>query len=450
MTPYLSDPLPTSASRAARLRGGARTRLAFGLSWRTFAVSEAKAERLRHARSRGATHMSERRIGAQQKEIQSGVGTFSRKAIRGARLYAGAAWLAALPDIAAHPAALVLIEAESQVLVVLIVRDVIRVDETVSFDALDARRLELETMAAQAGAEPVVFVHGDYLVERARVDERLLDMDGLLARAATRAPVGRLAPLPWQMPPALKGLVVLGGVGLGVYHGMQWLNPPPPPPEPLPTPEQLYRQTEAALFAQVLPQAAIQIPAMLRVFERVEVVRAGWRFQHAECTFGPAAATVGHCSITWRRTGGTFAEFDHVASTVDRPLTFAVNGETLSSAAPAVPILPGVGQSDRARWPNWLQLVARLQTPAQALSMRLDALESHGYSVALGEPQRLIPQPVSLGRQVMKGNWEIAGQSWQMPLIEALPPNLAVERVELDLKPEGLMFKAKGTYYVLS
>lgn len=452
MKPYLSDPLPASVSRPSRLRLGKNdVRLVFGLSWRATAASQsrrAKTERIGVARTQGATHTTERYIGTQRQEIQSGMGVFARRDVRGTRLYSGAAWLAVQPEIAAQAAALILIEGDASVLAVLIVHDVIRVDETVTFDTLVARRAELETMAAQTGVEPVVFIHGDYLVEQAHPDDMLLDMDAVLDEASARVPVGRLVPLPWQIPGAAKGLVVLGGLGLVLYHAVQFLNPPEPAPELPPTPEQLYRQAEATLFERAYPQAAMQIPAMLRAFERVEVVRAGWRFQHAECVFGPAAVKASACRITWQRTGGTFAEFEQTASQGDRPLTFAASGETLTSAGPVVPMMVRVDRSARANWPNEPQLIARLQTPAQALSTRAGALDSHGYRVSLAEPQRLIPQPVSLERQVMKGNWEIVGQSWQMPLIEALPPNLAVERVELDLKPEGLMFKAKGTYYV--
>ncbi|WP_322074720.1 type 4b pilus protein PilO2 [Burkholderia cepacia] len=445
---YLSDPLPIPPSRAARLTR-ARARLAFGLTWRTYAASDSKAERLRFARAHAATHFSVRQIAAQRKEVQVGFARFERKQTRKTELYAGAAWLAAYPEIAHEQAALILIEADDVALAVLLIRGVIRVDERVPLEQVDARRVELQTMAEQAGLSPVTFVNGERLIDRAHADDRLLDIDAMVASVGRHRPVGRIDEMPWQIPGAVKGLAVLVVAGFGLYQAYGWINPPPPPAELPPTAEQLYQRAVDAIFQRPAPLASSQIPALLTAFEHVPVVRAGWKFKHAECTFSRDAATPA-CRITWARTGGTFDEFQRVSTEADLPLAFAANGETLTSAAPAVPAGAPVLRAQMASWPSWPALVEQLQSPAQALSTRPDALESHDYHVTLGDPQRLTVQPVHLRRLLMSGKWSVTGQSWQLPLVAALPSNLTVEKVELDLSADGLKFNAKGTYYVNS
>jgi hypothetical protein len=129
-------------------------------------------------------------------------------------------------------------------------------------------------------------------------------------------------------------------------------------------------------------------------------------------------------------------------------------------------------------WPTEQALIDVVQTPPQKLSKKPFELDSYGYKVMLDPSRPLLT--IAAGTPGVKpshiirvGKWTIEGYRWQAPLLAALPSNMAIDSmtVELKLKDEapsaakgnvpsqkkdsnadeqvGIHFTAKGKYYVL-
>ena len=73
---------------------------------------------------------------------------------------------------------------------------------------------------------------------------------------------------------------------------------------------------------------------------------------------------------------------------------------------------------------------------------------------------------VKPSHMIRVGKWKIKGYRWQVPLLAALPPNMALDSMDVELKLKddgpshkkdsdagdqvGIHFIAKGKYYVLN
>jgi hypothetical protein len=214
-----------------------------------------------------------------------------------------------------------------------------------------------------------------------------------------------------------------------------------------------------------MPRASLLAPAILASFGNSETVVAGWVFEKATC------AAKGACTVAYRRYGGSFDDFNRVASQAMRPVSFESNGLHLTARGPVVPEVASVSNRDAANWPGAQAMIDLLQTPPQRLSTKPFELSSYGYTVKLDPAKPLLSVPPGVGsarpRQMIEaGTWEINGYRWQVALLSRLPENMTLESMIVELKLDehgantnqanatteqvGIHFTAKGKYYVLN
>lgn len=425
---FITEPLPTDR----------RARLAFGLNWSAYPVKGVRAERRRYADDYGATHYVEMKVAG---EMLGGFAAPEAADLRRTRLYSGAARIALLERVKTRPAVLALLQNAQQVFLVHVVRGAVRYDEVLSPEAAKARRTEIEQQCLRQNL-PLVTLGSGALV--GDVDE------GLSAGELLKQKSGRISKLPVSVPPLIPVAVIV--IALGVFGGklIDIVSPPPPPPPPPPSWQEQYDAAVRAVFATRPLLASVLAPKILDTFGDTESNTTGWQFDHADC---PAS---GACSVTYQRAGGSFAGFERAAPAAMRPVTFGRDGRTLSARGPTVPKAPVVALARSKQWPGEQQLIEIVQTPPQRLSVKALDLDSHGYTVRLDPPARVLSAPPGPGDRhgplVLQGNWEIDGFRWQAPLLAALPENMALDSITISLLAQGaagIHFVAKGKYYVL-
>ncbi|MFL9912011.1 hypothetical protein [Paraburkholderia sp. RL17-337-BIB-A] len=415
-----------------------KARLVFGLEWRAYATRGGAAERRRYAQEFDATHFAEIKG---KEETVAGFCAPEAGERKGVKLYSAAARIAGLERVRSKPAVLVLIQDGKRVHVVLVMRGTVRTDETVALNALEARRVALEDECLKNRAELVTIGYGSDLAD---LDEPFAVSELLRGKS-----VGLVKKVPVKVPTAVPVIVIAGALIYGVSQAITYLYPPPPPPAPPPTYMHDYQGAVARTFAGPLPLASAFAPALLDLFRSQETNVAGWQFQKASC------GVAGACSITFKREGGTFRDFDTRASAGMRPVVFDAGGLLLQTRGPAVPHVQKVMLREARQWPTAQALIKQLQTDPQRLSTTPDQLSSHGYVVTLRPPQRMLArQPMAgevTGPIVQAGDWTIDGYMWQSRLLATLPDSMALDTLELELKEDGtgVHFTAKGKYYVL-
>ncbi|WP_186031972.1 hypothetical protein [Burkholderia gladioli] len=438
---HITEPLPTNK----------RARLVFGIDWRAYPVKGGRAERRRYTDAFNASHFVEFKVGA---ELIGGFAEPDMSEIKGARLYSGAARVAMHERIKNRAAALVLLQDDSRVYLVFVVRGAVRSDEVVKPEMAHARRLEIEQECQKNNLLLVTLGSGDRIGD---VDEPFQASDLLANRK-----VGLLRRPPISLPTAIPVMVIVAGAFFGVPRVVDMLSPPPPPPR-APTFAEQYAAAVHDVFARTQPRASELAPALLASIGRKEMVIKGWLFQEANC---PSA---GFCTMTFRRNGGNFDEFDRAATADMRPLGFARDGRTLASRGPAIPKAASLMEAESRSWPDEQAFIDMLQTPPQRMSVLPLDLRAYGYVVTLGEARPLIAtaaagEAVRGVRLLKQGEWTIEGFRWQTPLLAKLPPNMALESLKVELRlnegapattnketgdsPYGVHFTAKGKYYV--
>lgn len=436
---HITEPLPSDK----------RARLVFGIDWRAYPVKGGKAERRRYADAFGVTHYVEFKVGTEQ------IGGFAMpdtSELKGAQLYSGAARVALHDRIKNRAAALVLLQDEQRVYAVFVVRGAVRSDEVLTPEAAQSRRLEIEQECLKSNLSLVTLGAGDRIGD---VDEPFQASELLASRKA-----GRISRLPVSVPTILPVAAIIVGASLGVPKLMDVLSPPPPPPR-TPTFAEQYAAAVQETFAKPRPRASQLAPALLAAVGGSETVIKGWLFQEANC---PSS---GYCTITFRRHGGTFSGFAQAATASMRPVVFARDGLTLTSRGAAVPTVARLVESESSKWPTAQAFIEQLQTPPQRMSAQTYELHSYGYTVTIEEARPLIAVAgagTHVGRVIKQGDWTIDGFRWQSPLLEKLPPNMALESLQVQLRlkegvapttssdtgdsPYGVHFTAKGKYYV--
>ncbi|MFL9876511.1 hypothetical protein [Paraburkholderia megapolitana] len=425
---FITEPLPTDR----------RARLVFGLNWSAYPVKGVRAERRRYADDYGATHYVEMKVAG---EMLGGFAAPDAADLRRTRLFSGAARIALLERVKSRPAVLALLQNAHQVFLVHVVRGAVRNDEVLSPEAAKARRIEIEQQCLRQNLPLVTFGSGALVGD---VDEALGAGELLKQKS------GRISKLPVSVPPLIPVAVIV--IALAVFGGKLFdiVSPPPPPPPAPPSWQEQYDAAVRAVFASKPPVASILAPKLLDTFGDVETNVSGWQFDHADC------AATGTCSVTYRRAGGSFDGFERTAPPTMRPLAFGRDGLSLTTRGPAVPKVPAIALARSKQWLNEQQLIETLQTPPQRLSVKALDLDSHGYTVRLDPPARVLSAPPAPGdrhgRLVLQGNWEIDGFRWQAPLLAALPENMALDSITVSLLAQGaagIHFAAKGKYYVL-
>jgi hypothetical protein len=417
---------------------GKKARLVFGLEWRAYATKGGAAERRRYAQELDATHFVELRS---KEETVAGFCAPESADRKGVKLYSAAARVAELERVRSRPAVLVLIQDGQRVHAILVVRGAVRTDETVALNALEARRVALEEECERDRVDLVTIGYGVDLVD---LDEPFAARELLRGKN-----VGLVRKLPVKVPKVVPLTVIAVAMIYGGSEAISYFNPPPPPPAPPPSYMQEYQTAVARMFAGPVPLASQLAPALLDTFGHQETNVAGWQFQKASC--GVAVS----CSITFKREGGTFKEFDARASAEMRPVVFDADGLHLMTKGPAVPHMQNVALAQARHWPTAQALIKQLQTDPQRLSTRPDQLMSHGYVVTLRPPQRVLARQPNAGDVsgpiVLAGDWTIDGYMWQTRLLANLPENMSLDTLELELKEDGtgVHFTAKGKYYVL-
>jgi hypothetical protein len=415
-----------------------KARLVFGLEWRAYATKGGAAERRRYAHEFDATHFVEIKG---KEETVAGFCAPEASERKGVKLYSAAARIADLERVRSKPAVLVLIQDGQRVHTVLVVRGTVRTGETVALSALEARRVALEDECEKNRVDLVTIGYGADLAD---LDEPFAVSELLRGKS-----VGLVKKLRVKVPTVVPMMVIAVALIYGVSQAITYIYPPPPPPAPPPTYMQEYQRAVARTFAGPLPLASALAPALLDVFGSQETNVAGWQFQKASC------GVAGACSITFKREGGTFKDFDMRAPAEMRPVVFDASGLLLQTKGPAVPHVQKVVLTQAKQWPTAQALIKQLQTDPQRLSTKPDQLSSHGYVVTLRPPQRILArQPMAgdvAGPIVQAGDWAIDGYMWQSRLLEKLPANMSLDTLELELKEDGtgVHFTAKGKYYVL-
>lgn len=413
-------------------------RLVFGLEWRAYAIKGAAAERRRYAEEFDATHYVELKTKGET------IGGFSAPDVterKGLTLYSAAARVALLERVRSRPAVLVLIQNEQHVHLILVVRGAITADEEVALVALADRRDSIEDQCAKSGLQLVTLGYGAQLHD---VDETFEVRELLAARKG-----GLIKKLPIKVPTVIPLLVIGCAAFFGISKAIEVMNPPPPPPAPPPTYMQDYQAAVIRAMAAPAPLASVLVPKLLAVFGNQESNFSGWQFAKASC------GAVGVCSVTYKRKGGTFKDFDTHAPSSVRPIVFNPDGLHLDTRGPDIPVVARVALNEQKTWPTRQALIKALQTDPQKLSVNPETLDSHGYTVDIKEPESLLarqPLPGEVhGPLVQRGGWEINGYKWQSALLERLPSNMALETLDVELKEDGtgVHFTAKGKYYVL-
>lgn len=338
---HITEPLPTNK----------RARLVFGIDWRAYPVKGGRAERRRYTDAFNASHFVEFKVGA---ELIGGFAEPDMSEIKGARLYSGAARVAMHERIKNRAAALVLLQDDSRVYLVFVVRGAVRSDEVVKPEMAHARRLEIEQECQKNNLLLVTLGSGDRIGD---VDEPFQASDLLANRK-----VGLLRRPPISLPTAIPVMVIVAGAFFGVPRVVDMLSPPPPPPR-APTFAEQYAAAVHDVFARTQPRASELAPALLASIGRKEMVIKGWLFQEANC---PSA---GFCTMTFRRNGGNFDDFDRAATADMRPLGFARDGRTLASRGPAIPKAASLMEAESRSWPDEQAFIDMLQTPPQRMSV---------------------------------------------------------------------------------
>jgi hypothetical protein len=211
-----------------------------------------------------------------------------------------------------------------------------------------------------------------------------------------------------------------------------------------------YQAAVGRTLAAPAPLASVLVPKLLAQFGNVESNFAGWQFSEATCS------AAGYCSVTYKREGGTFTDFDLRAPASVRPIVFNADGTHLDTRGPNVAAVQRVALADQKTWPTRQALIKALQTDPQKLSVNPETLDSHGYKVDIKEPERLLlrqPLPGEVqGPIVQRGDWTIDGYKWQSALLQRLPSSMALDSLKVELKEDGtgVHFTAKGKYYVLN
>jgi hypothetical protein len=440
---HITEPLPTDK----------RARLVFGLDWRAYPVKGGRGERRRYADAFGATHFVEYKIGD---ELIGGFAMPESADVKGARLYSGAARVALHDRIRSRPAALVLLQDGLRVHAVFVVRGAVRSDEVLSPETAQARRLEIEQECLKGNLALATFGAGDRIGD---IDEPFQASELLGNRKA-----GRITKVPVSIPAAIPLLFITGATIVGGAKLMDALSPPPPPPH-VPTYAERYAAAVRSTFSRSLPRASALGPALLTAVGGNESVRKGWVFKEANCP------TSGYCTMTFRRQGGTFADFEGAATAAMRPVTFSRDGLTSTARGPAVPNVDVLSAKESSQWPSEQTFIEAVQTPPQRMSSQPFEIRAYGYTVTLGETRPLIPAPVAgegggdIARIIKQGDWTIEGFRWQAPLLAKLPPNMTLESLKVELRltqgagattnsdtgdaPYGVHFTAKGKYFVL-
>ncbi|WP_242681808.1 hypothetical protein [Paraburkholderia hospita] len=416
-----------------------KARLVFGLEWRAYATKGGAAERRRYAQELDATHYVE--LKGKEETVAGFCAPDAVERKGGMKLYSAAARVAGLERVRTKPAVLVLLQDGQRVHAVLVVRGTVRVDETVALHTLETKRVAWEDECAKNRVDLVTIGYGADLGD---VDEPFAVSELLRGKS-----VGLIRKVPVKVPTAIPVMVIAVALIYGISEAMSYISPPPPPPAPPPSYMQDYQTAVARAFAGQIPMASALAPALFDVFRNQETNMAGWQFQKASC------GVAGNCSITYKREGGTFKEFDARASADMRPVVFDAGGLSLQTRGPAVPRVQKLALAQAKQWPTAQALIKQLQTDSQRLSTKPDQLMSHGYVVTLRPPQRLLArQPLAgevKGPLVQSGDWSIEGYMWQSRLLSRLPDNMSLDTLELELKEDGtgVHFTAKGKYYVL-
>ncbi|MFL9963846.1 hypothetical protein PQR02_22820 [Paraburkholderia sediminicola] len=415
-----------------------KARLVFGLDWRAYATKGAAGERRRYANELDATHCVEIKG---KEETVAGFCAPEPSERKGLKLYSAAARVAGLDRVRSKPAVLVLVQDGQRVHVIFVVRGAVRIDQTVALNALDA---SLDTVEDECAKDRVPLFTIGYGTDLTGLDEPFTPAELLRGKS-----VGLIRKVPVKVPTIIP-LAVIGATV--VYLGSEaltYINPPPPPPAPPPTYMQDYQAAVARTFNGAVPIASSLAPALIDMLGKQETNVAGWQFLKASC------GVTGFCSITYKREGGTYKEFDARAPAEMRPVVFDPNGLLLQVKGPAVPHVQKLALTEQKQWPTAQALIKQLQTDPQRLSTKPDQLMSHGYVVTLRPPQRLLARQPNAGEIngpiLQAGDWSIDGYMWQSRLLEKLPANMALDALELELKDDGsgVHFTAKGKYYVL-
>lgn len=428
---HVTEPLPTNK----------HARLAFGLDWRAYPTKGARAERRRYADDVGATHYVEIEVAG---EVIGGFASPDTTGIGRTKLYSGAARIALHDRIKARPAALVLLQNEQIVHLVFVVRGAVRNDEVLSLEDARSRQRDLEKECRKANLQLTTFGSGPSI---GAVDEIFGPSDLLSNRKS-----GRISKLPITIPTVLPLAVIGVALVVGVLKVMDFVSPPPKVSQP--SWDEQYAQAVRSAFAAKQPLASQLAPALLTMIGRKDAVRKGWLVDHEDC------GVQGNCTATYLRNGGTFADFDLDATPPMRPLQFMPDGRHLTTKSVRIPLVANVSLADEKKWPRLEELTELLQTPAQRLSVQSFELDSLGYKVTIDPPRPVFPGPVPPGPHgalVMVGTWQIEGYMWQKPLLARLPANMALISLTTTLKTHtgrdgnaGIMFVAKGKYYVLN
>ncbi|KDR40806.1 hypothetical protein [Caballeronia glathei] len=418
--------------------GEKRAQLVFGLEWRAYAIKGARAERRRYAEEFAATHYVE--IKAKGETI--GGFCAPEASERKGTLYSAAARIALLDRVRNRPAVLVLLQNGQRVHLVLVLRGAVSADEEVALNALPDRREAIEDQCAKAGLQLATIGRGDQLHD---LDESFDLRELLVARKA-----GLVSKMPVAVPIAVPLVVIVAAVFFGGKQAIDFLNPPPPPAPPPPTFMQEYQAAVIRALAAPAPLASALAPQLLARFGGEESNLAGWQFEKASC------GATGSCTVTYKRQGGTFKDFDARAPESIRPVVFNADGWHLTARGPDVVAVERVALASAKAWPSQQALIKALQTEPQKLSTTPVNLSSHGYVVDIKPPERILGrQPLAgeiQGPLVQRGTWQIDGYKWQSALLARLPDNMALESLELELREDGtgVHFTAKGKYYVLN
>lgn len=418
--------------------GEKRAQLVFGLEWRAYAIKGARAERCRYAEDFAATHYVE--IKAKGETI--GGFCAPEAGERKGKLYSAAARIALLDRVRDRPAVLVLLQNGQRVHLVLVLRGAVSADEEVALNALPDRREAIEDQCAKAGLQLATLGRGDQLHD---LDESFDLRELLVARKA-----GLISKMPVAVPTTVPLLVIVAAVFFGGKQAIDFLNPPPPPAPPPPTFMQEYQAAVIRALAVPAPLASALAPQLLARFGGEESNLAGWQFEKASC------GATGSCSVTYKRQGGTFKDFDARAPESIRPVVFNADGWHLTARGPDVAAGERVVLASAKSWPSQQAPIKALQTEPQKLSTTPVNLSSHGYVVDIRPPERILGrQPLAgeiQGPLVQRGTWQIDGYKWQSALLARLPDNMALESLDLELKEDGtgVHFTAKGKYYVFN
>jgi hypothetical protein len=413
-------------------------KLVFGLEWRAYATKGAGAERRRYAHEFAATHYVELKG---KEETVAGFCAPELAERKGVKLYSAAARVAMLERVRGRAAVLVLIQDEQRVHLISVIRGAVSADEDVALIDLRARRDAIEDQCAKERLELQTIGYGDALQD--------VDAPFALSELLTARKAGLITKVPVKVPVVVPLFVIAVAGFFGISKIVEVLNPPPPPPPPPPSYMQDYQTAVRRTLAAPAPLASVLAPSLLERFGQQETNIAGWQFYKGAC------GTTGYCSTTYKREGGTFKDFDTLASPDIRPVSFNPDGLHLSTPGPQISLTEKVTLAQSKAWPSEQAMIKQLQTDPQRLSVVPEALQSHGYIVSIREPHRLLPRQPGpgdvRGQLVEQGDWQIDGYKWQSSLLARLPANMALETLDIELKDDGsgVHFTAKGKYYVL-